>query len=254
MKFAFLNPQSKAIQIDGIGPVVLRRNRRTRRLTLRISCGKPVTLTLPLFVSEKTAFDFLEANREWALRKLQALRESRPPVLIIDGTKPVQTRGHRLELQPVESDEIKVSVRSGIINVRYPAKESITNPRVQESIALGLTAAYRIEAKRYLPPRVHELAGRHDFRYNRLFIKDLRSRWGSCSAANNINLNLHLMRLPDKLIDYVILHELVHTHIKNHSPLFWQELERILPDARILRRRLSRLTKTGLLQSIFVAM
>ncbi len=58
------------------------------------------------------------------------------------------------------------------------------------------------------------------------------------------------MRLPDELIDYVILHELTHTNIKNHSRLFWQELERILPDAKVRRQQLKTITVQGFLPSV----
>ena len=78
------------------------------------------------------------------------------------------------------------------------------------------------------------LAEKFGFNYNKLFIKNLRSRWGSCSNRNNINLNLQLMRLPDKLIDYVILHELVHTEEKNHGEKFWAKLDAITGNAKVL--------------------
>jgi len=254
MRIRLSQSQSKIVPMTGLGPVVLRRNRRARRLTLRISPGKPVTLTLPFFISEKAAIAFLEANREWALQKINTIKTYHPPVIALDTNRPITTRSHRLELQKVDDDEIKVSVHSGIIRVRYPEKESITNTRVQNSIAHGLLAAYRIEANQYLPGRVRELAEQFGFHYRRVFIKNLKSRWGSCSAVNNINLNLHLMRLPDELIDYVILHELIHTRVKNHSPVFWQELGKILPDTKLLRHQIKIRTKSGLLDSVLVGL
>jgi len=250
MKVIYSKPQVKTIQIDGLGSVTLRRDHRARRLTLKVKPDQQITLTVPYSISEKTALAFLEANREWALKNIQALKEVKPPIFIIEDKQTIQTRTHRLALQPTSGDEIRVGIQPGIINVQYPSNQKITNPRIQEAIKLGLTAAYRIEAKQFLPPRVRDLAQRYGFRYNRLYIKNLKSRWGSCSAANNINLNLHLMRLPDELIDYVILHELTHTNIKNHSRLFWQELERILPDAKVRRQQLKTITVQGFLPSV----
>ncbi|MDH3393585.1 MAG: M48 family metallopeptidase, partial [Desulfobulbaceae bacterium] len=61
-----------------------------------------------------------------------------------------------------------------------------------------------------LPLRLAELAARHDFTYARVTIRNQKSRWGSCSASNNISLNMKLMALPDELRDYVLLHELLH--------------------------------------------
>ena len=61
---------------------------------------------------------------------------------------------------------------------------------------------------------------------------------GSCSSSNNINLSLHLMRLPSRLIDYVIMHELTHILEKNHSSRFWDKLESFLPGAKNLDQEL----------------
>jgi len=96
------------------------------------------------------------------------------------------------------------------------------------------------KAREKLKKRLHEMAEEYGFTYNRLFLRQQRTRWGSCSARNNINLNLKLARLPDKLLDYVILHELVHTRIKNHGAKFWAELERLMEGARKLDRELGR--------------
>ena len=87
------------------------------------------------------------------------------------------------------------------------------------------------DARESLKNRLSELADIYGFSYNRVFIRSQKSRWGSCSAKNNISLNLALAQLPVDLRDYVILHELVHTRVKNHSPGFWRELEKYLKNA-----------------------
>ena len=98
----------------------------------------------------------------------------------------------------------------------------------------------RTVARNVIVERLAELARRHGFSYNRVFIRNQKTRWGSCSAKNNINLNLNLVRLPTALMDYVLLHELLHTRIKNHSPNYWQAMEELLPDAKCLDRELNR--------------
>ena len=97
----------------------------------------------------------------------------------------------------------------------------------------------RAAARRRLVDRLDQLSQKHGFRYNRVFIKNQKTRWGSCSGKNNINLNINLVRLPDELIDYTILHELVHTHIKNHGQRFWDLMDKLLGDAKKLDRELS---------------
>jgi predicted metal-dependent hydrolase len=97
-------------------------------------------------------------------------------------------------------------------------------------------------AKKHLNNRLDELCKQNGFTYNRVFVKNQKTRWGSCSAKNNINLNINLVRLPEELIDYVIFHELVHTKIKDHSKLFWEELSKFVKDPKSLDKRLRRYT------------
>ncbi len=98
----------------------------------------------------------------------------------------------------------------------------------------------RAAARAMIVGRVDELARRHGFSYQRVFVRRQRTRWGSCSHRNNISLNLQLARLPARLMDYAILHELVHTRIRNHGKAFWREMTRLMPDAVDLDRELDR--------------
>lgn len=98
----------------------------------------------------------------------------------------------------------------------------------------------RNEARRILVKRLDELAKAYGFKYNRVFIRSQKTRWGSCSLKNNINLNVKLVRLPERLTDYVIIHELVHTRIKSHNKKFYVELEKIVNDRKSLDRELKK--------------
>jgi len=121
-------------------------------------------------------------------------------------------------------------------------KKHLNKMQRLEQQAQALTAGGPIDraaARNRLCDRVEQLARRHGFSYNRVFIKNQKTRWGSCSNKNNINLNINLVRLPQELIDYTILHELVHTRIKNHSPKFWDQMDALLGDARKIDKKLS---------------
>ena len=104
----------------------------------------------------------------------------------------------------------------------------------------------KIEGRKFLIERLDELCKRNGFKYNRVFVKNQKTRWGSCSDKNNINLNINLVRLPDELIDYVILHELVHTRIKNHSHGFWEEMSKVVEDPKSLDKKLRQYTPLSL--------
>lgn len=85
-------------------------------------------------------------------------------------------------------------------------------------------------AKSYLPGRLAELASRYGFVYNKVTIKHNATNWGSCSARNNINLNLNIVRLPLALQDYILLHELCHLRHHDHGHGFHLLLEHVLTD------------------------
>ena len=106
--------------------------------------------------------------------------------------------------------------RAGARNSELPEGESVDSLRAQ--------------AKAALPPRLTELAQRYGFKYNRVTIKHNTSNWGSCSSKGNINLNLNLMRVPEPLRDYILLHELTHLKHPDHSRAFHAALESLLAD------------------------
>ncbi len=181
----------------------------------------------------------------------------------------MQTRfSKKIEIQPFGFVLFETSTRAKHINISIKSLNSI---RVAIPIGVSYCEAYKffssklnwtintlnkiklrskqIEcsrvvdveyAKRFLLNRLEELAKEHSFTYNKATIRNQKTRWGSCSAKNNISLNMQLINLPDKLIDYVILHELVHTYIKNHSRLFWLTLENYLPNSKILDQSLKK--------------
>ena len=96
------------------------------------------------------------------------------------------------------------------------------------------------EAKKILEGRLRELADKFGFVYNKVSIRNQKTRWGSCSGKNNINLNMQLMNIPNHLIDYILLHELVHTIVKNHSPLFWTTLDGYVGNAKAIDKELKK--------------
>lgn len=93
-------------------------------------------------------------------------------------------------------------------------------------------------AKRELPPRLLALAALHGLRVTKISIRNQKWRWGSCSPNGHICLNWRLVRLPEAVRDYVLIHELMHLKRMDHSPRFWKLVEQACPDYRELRRQL----------------
>ena len=131
-----------------------------------------------------------------------------------------------------------VDIKSAIKNI---APSKYIYKGIEYSERNDLIKILRKDAKEYLPKRLEELAQKFGYRYKRVALKLMKTRWGSCSYKNNINLNISLMTLEEELIDYVLLHELVHTVEKNHGDGFYSRLLLHMPDAgcrqKILKSR-----------------
>lgn len=110
----------------------------------------------------------------------------------------------------------------------YPPDVDPASERVQQVARKAIVAAMREEARLYLPRRVAQLAAVNGLTYSHVVVRDMRSQWGSCSSEGRIGLNIQLMRLPDRLIDMVILHELAHTVHMDHGKEFYSLLDGML--------------------------
>lgn len=107
-----------------------------------------------------------------------------------------------------------------------PFKESL-DITLSDKLRYVLIQILREEAKLLLPQKAYFFAEQYGFRFNNITIKHNSTNWGSCSRMGNINLNLNLIRLPEPLCDYVILHELCHLKEPNHGPRFHALLEHL---------------------------
>ena len=103
------------------------------------------------------------------------------------------------------------------------SKKDLLSKKVQEQW-------YKEIAKSFLQHRIEELSKKLKFTYNKLYIRNQRKKWGNCSKEKNISLNWKLIKAPLFVIDYLIVHELVHTEIMNHSYKFWTVLKSYFPD------------------------
>ena len=95
---------------------------------------------------------------------------------------------------------------------------------------------YREQARQVLTARVEFFARQFDFQYKRIRITSARTRWGSCSATGSLSFSWRLILAPLEVVDYVVVHELVHTVFHNHSKQFWARVGSVMPDSPKHRR------------------
>ena len=227
--------EDQVLDIEGVD-VTLFRSQRAKSLNITIKPFTGVRVAVPHSISFKKAKEVAEQRINWIKSHLSKMQKAEDLFTHFSLETKFQTRTHHLEIKVSDTSLLRSVVRNDKINVTVPQANKIEDVEVQNEIRKAIERAWRKEAKEYLPSRVKELADKHSFNYKNVAIKNAKTRWGSCSYDNNINLSLHLMRLPEHLIDYVILHELVHTKIKNHSRDFWQLLDIVSGNAKKLDR------------------
>ncbi len=215
----------KIINHPRFGEIVAMRSRRARRISVSVRPPAVVRLSIPAVCSWREGLDFLAEKEQWIAQTLEKVA-MKHPLRIIE--PPYSTDRHTLVMTPSETDKVTARVTADTISVTYPRHISHTAPEVQDAVRKAITHALRLEAKTVLPAMVETLACRHGFRYGKVTVRATKSRWGSCSSSGDISLCLFLMRVPDHLKEYIILHELCHTRYRDHSPRFHKLLDSLL--------------------------
>jgi predicted metal-dependent hydrolase len=228
----------KIISIEEVGNVLFKHSKRARHLSISIRPFAEARVSIPERMSYESAIRFVTDRKLWITKHLARMKEFEEMQTKFDENSSYSTKHHKLILKKADRKSISIRLSKGKINVVYPAELNPDSIELQAAIRKGIERALKLEAKEYLPGKVNELADKYGFKFNKLTLKNIKSRWGSCSRKGNINLSIHLMRLPDHLIDYVILHELVHTVHHNHSDRFWNMLNSVTGAAKSLDKEL----------------
>lgn len=223
---------TKVVDIPNIGPVTLYKRRGNRSLRLSLGAGGEIRVSIPSWVPYKAGEQFAKSKAEW----ITAHR--RPTTSGLQHGQAIGKAHHLHFAASTEATKVSTRLRPNHIEITHPAVYPPQHPAVQKAAHSASIRALRKEAETLLPQRLSQLAAQCGFSYSDVSVKQLKSRWGSCSARQEIILNLFLMQLPWRLIDYVLLHELTHTKVMRHGPPFWQELERHVPHAKSLRREI----------------
>jgi len=226
----------KEIQIADIGIVRITKKRGVKRITLSIKSDGKVKMSIPYSVSFSSAEKFIAEKKTWIKKNQKKIAENENQKTVFTPETVFTTKKHTLVFIPNNKTHIVVS--NSYIKVYYSQNINFKEENFQQYIRYGIIEALRSEAKEYLPQRTEFLANKFNFKFEKVSVRNAKTRWGSCSGKNNISLNIHLMRLPEHLCDYVILHELCHTIEKNHGKHFWTLLDKVSGNAKGLDKEL----------------
>jgi predicted metal-dependent hydrolase len=226
----------RTIVLEDIGQVTLYKRKGAKNLKLTVGHNGDIRVTLPLWAPYYLGKQFVQQRRAWLLDKQVQFRPL-PNHLRVG-------KAHHVQFDIQNWASIRSRVARGIITIQIPTGINTNSPEVQTAIQHASIRALKKEAKLLLPDRIENLAKKHGFAYRSVRIKEMRSRWGSCSQHKDIVLNCYLMQLPWELIDYVLLHELVHTRVLAHGAPFWDELTIYVQNLPAIRKTMRSIQPT----------
>jgi predicted metal-dependent hydrolase len=222
----------KTVTVPDLGTVQLYKRRGIRSLRLSIGHDGTVRVSLPYWLPYAAGTEFARSKRDW----IKSQRMTAEPLK--HGGK--VGKAHRLAFIPETGRTILATriTSGGEVRIFHPAHLLSHEPAIQKAAQRASVRALKLQGEKLLPQRLRALAEQHGFEYNKVTVKRLKSRWGSCSSDKDIALNCFLMQLPWHLIDYVLMHELVHTRIMAHGAPFWTELGNYVPNLKTIRKEI----------------
>lgn len=222
--------------LSWVPPYTFRRSVRAKRLSLRVDARRGLEIVLPHRVSEEQGFEFMLSHRYWVekhapIGQRQAL-DAKPLPLINQIYFPVIDKSTSIAYIQINAAR-KVTMAERENGLCFYGRLDCFKPCVP------LMRAWLLQqAKLYLPQLLAKIAQEHGFDFRKVGVRDQKTRWGSCNAQKDIQLNYRLILLPKVLAHYVMLHELCHTIHMNHSPCFWALVHKYLPGYKTCIRAL----------------
>ncbi len=196
---------------------------RARRYLLGLQPDGSARLVIPRRGSEAEGFRFLERSEAWLLRRVEHWRSRS------HAREPWQDGSRFL----FRGEEVRLRVEEGERGWRLCFSDQVIPlPQGQPDYREVVEKHLRRMAERELPLRTRELALVHEIKVQRVSVRAQKTRWGSCSARGTISLNWRLIQAPPDVVDYLIIHELMHRREMNHSRRYWKLVAKAFPDYR----------------------
>lgn len=213
----------------------VRISRRAKHSRIVIEPDASVEVVLPQGVHPSSAPLLLAGKRQWVEQTLQRLGgQVQQSARQLPAQIALPAIGQSFSIISRTAPAKRVSIRhdrSGALIVSGPVDD-------QHAVVDALHGWLKRQAKQLLPAMLSELADGFGFSYRAVSIRLQKRRWGSCSSQGRISLNARLLFLEPDLVRHVLLHELVHLEIADHSPRFWQRLAQLDPQCDLHRRQL----------------
>jgi predicted metal-dependent hydrolase len=211
----------------------VRISRRARRLSMRVSPGGRVEIVVPPGVGIPAVERFVATHREWAERRLRELA--------LDAPRAVERRPVTVELGLIARSwevEYTQSSRSSVTDSGAGSLRVRTPHGTDAQVGRALLRWLAREAESHLRDGLDSVSAETGLDYARMILRRQRTRWGSCSSAGTVSLNVCLVFQRPEVVRYLMIHELCHRRHMNHSPAYWKLVASFEPHWRALDKEL----------------
>lgn len=216
---------------------VLRSRRRRKTIEITLDHQEGVLVAAPVHTDHQTIANVVQKRAAWIIRRASSQTLQPAPKQLVSGESlPYLGRQVRLFVEPAAVRRVRVSFAHWSFGVTVPS--DLTGEERRLAMARALERWYKQRAMIWLADRVGHWASQLGYEPPQVLIRSQRQRWGSCGPDGVLRFNWRAMQVEPTLIDYVVVHELVHLLVRNHGADFWMRVAGALPDYRLRRQRL----------------
>ena len=236
-----LTPQ-RSVEIDGsvIRYTVVRSARRKKTVAITIDRDRSVVVAAPLKTRNADIEEIVRKRAGWILRRLQEEDPRPQPRQFVSGESLYYLgRAVPIHVQTTFGPTPSVKLEDWSFKIECPAY--LEGEERQAALREALMSWYWGRADETIRESVERWQSRVGRKPARISLGDQKSLWGSCSSKGSLRFNWRIVMAPPPLIDYVVVHELCHLVVANHSDRFWEQVERLIPDHTQRRLKLRRL-------------
>ncbi len=230
MKFLL---KKKPTSTQAVIPYTLKHPARVGRVTLKVEYPDQVIVSAPKRTPIELINKFVSEHQQWIDDQLKKLMASKN---LIESDDQIMIFGKKFSKvfinDPVQKQGVFIKKNQLIINLPSLNSSTIIKKEVKNFLKKA--------ARTYLYKQTPNFASKMEVSYNSLTLREQKSRWGSCSGKDNLNLNWRLVHYPPAVINYVIIHELAHLVHHNHSKNFWNFVAKYDPEYKIHRKYLKK--------------
>ena len=219
-------------------PYLIRRSTRRGTVSVAVEPSGQVVLTAPAVTTLERLDRVVRQKARWIVertRRARGLGHSTDREFVSGESLLYLGRHYRLRVVAAAEARPVRLVRGWIVATTSKQLQSSSR---SNDVRKQIVTWYRAHALEQLRERTRAWGAKLGIRAHEVLVRDPQHRWGSCDASGALRLSWRIIQAPSRLVDYVVVHELVHLHYRNHTPRFWSEVGRSLPNYEAMRGRL----------------